>query len=82
MNVNTGEIRMLTAEQRDLLLGHFTPVPEEHQAEAKQILGDQESAFADMAAETPLVKWAKKQQRHKARKGIWARKRRRQEGKI
>ena len=67
MNTDTGELRrmasFLSAEQAAEL--GFTPVPKEHEAEARAIIVDSEArkakaAYADMTTDTPLVKWARK----------------------
>jgi predicted nucleic acid-binding Zn ribbon protein len=69
MNVDTGElIRLrngLTPEEAEML--GFTLVPKEHEAEANRIIkeaeADKQKAMADMTSDTPLVNWAKTQQK-------------------
>ena len=69
MNVDTGEIirlrNRLTPEEVEAL--GFTPVPKEYEKEANRIIEEAEAnkyrAFADMTADTPLVNWAKSQQK-------------------
>jgi len=69
MNVNTGELRILASGQgntvaRDLMQlkrEGFTPVPEEHENEALEILAEKQQTIVDMTSDTPLVNWAKSQ---------------------
>lgn len=82
MNTDTGELKRLaivggpgkgiTAATREALLAGFKPVPKEHEAEAMQIINiaeeEQKLAFADMSTPTPLVNWAKSQQKKKKNK--------------
>jgi hypothetical protein len=72
MNINTGELRNVASflsEEEAAALG-FAPVPDEHEAEARKIIADAErekarAAYADMSLDTPLVNWAKSQQKPK-----------------
>jgi hypothetical protein len=68
MNVNTGELRMLTAgAEKDkelmkaLMEDGFRPVPEKLQEEANKELNGKENTFVDIRGKTPLAKWAKHQ---------------------
>ncbi len=76
MNTDTGELRRLAAFRgigmsekiQSAAKAGFTPVPEEHEEEANEILGEKDAAFADMTADTPLVDWAKRQHRKKTKR--------------
>lgn len=61
MNVNTGELMMLSAENMKLLYNKFTSVPDELQDEAKKELAGKEKTVVDLKADTPLANWAKRE---------------------
>ncbi|SMC38133.1 hypothetical protein [Papillibacter cinnamivorans] len=67
MNIDTGELRMFTADQMKEFVGVFTPVPSELQDEARKALGGEESTVIDLKADTPLANWAKSERKHKAK---------------
>lgn len=77
MNTETGELRRIAVcgagpafrdkqELRKIMEDGFVPVPEELIEEANEILGDKDSAFADMTKGSPLICWAKSEQSKKA----------------
>jgi hypothetical protein len=85
MNVNTGELisgealKELYGEpmnRADLRAAGFTDVPKKLQGEAEQELGGQDRVIVDMEKDTPLVNWAKSQQKQ-AHAGANSKKRRR-----
>ena len=66
MNVNTGELRTL-ASNSEYLKG-FTPVPNNLEADAEDILQGKNSAMVDMSVDSPLVSWAMKQRKRNKKK--------------
>ena len=56
MDTKTGELTRMNASSA--VANGFTPVPKRHEKEADEILGDADSAMADMTVDTPLVAWA------------------------
>ena len=61
MNVDTGAL--VNLKQGEPVPKGYKLVPPKHSEEARDILGGNETAQADMEEETPLVKWAKSQQK-------------------
>jgi hypothetical protein len=64
MNVDTGELRMLTTEQMQALKDSFMPVPDDLQEDAKKELSGKESTIIDLKADTPLARWAGQERKH------------------
>lgn len=72
MNVDTGELRRLSAEEfkeiDKTFFKDFVPVPDTFQKEADTLLGDKDSVMVDMTQNTPLVNWSKKKKAEKDKK--------------
>ena len=68
MNIDTGELRLLT--EKALIPEGFFAVPKELEEEALNELGDRQSVFVDLKSNTPLAQFAQSQraQRKKSRK--------------
>lgn len=64
MNVDTGELYKHLDNLQELK-EEIYPVPEKHQEEALQELGNKEQVVVNMDKDTPLVNWAKKKRKRK-----------------
>ena len=80
MNVDTGELYRLLSHQQEELINqigaekeknikeYFEQVPTEFEEEAMQELGDNDYVKVDMTKNTPLVNWAKKENKKKKKR--------------
>jgi len=68
MNCNTGDLYRHLGYVPECEKENVTPVPEQYKDEVLEILQGQECVNVDMNKDTPLVDWAKKQQKKKKRK--------------
>lgn len=70
MNINTGELMMLRAEQAKLLekeIEGFVKVPTELEEEAIKALDGKEKTIVDLESDTPLANWARQERKHKTK---------------
>jgi len=60
MNVETNELRRERPDINDPEFEKFTPVPDNLQKEAEEVLGDKDSVFLPMDTKSRLARWANK----------------------